>query len=112
MYKLIPLHDFREVAETVDCCLTWIGRAGDIAAVLDVNTKLRDRLDEASDAQGFRTHTGTQRARSDVSGCANQADAMRFHRADVACGRKWRETARRGMPLAADEQSANNMAYD
>ena len=74
--RAVPGGHFRQMAVAVDGRLPGVGRAIQIAAVLDLEALGLDDRTQAGDAQGFRSHGGA-RAGADVGGRADQRDAAR-----------------------------------
>ena len=77
VHRAVPGGHFRQMAVAVDGRLPGIGRAIQIAAVLDLEALGLDDRTQAGDAQGFRSHGGAARAGADVGGRSDQRDAAR-----------------------------------
>ena len=63
VHRAVPGGHFRQMAVAVDGRLPGIGRAIQIAAVLDLEALGLDDRTQAGDAQGFRSHGGRARRR-------------------------------------------------
>jgi len=82
-HRAIPRDDFRQMPVTLVRWLPRIDRAGQIAAVDDVQPVIDQRGGQAGDTQGFRPHRCTAMAGADIGGNAYQGNGW-----VIAHGRK------------------------
>ena len=106
VHRAVPGGHFRQMAVAVDGRLPGIGRAIQIAAVLDLEALGLDDRTQAGDAQGFRSHGGAARAGADVGGRSDQRDAARQGKGWSA----WRFSARGGLRKGRQNQAADGAA--
>ena len=73
--QLVPAHHLGQMPETIHGRLPGVGRAGQVAAVLDVQAQVGQRAGNTRHPQRLRAHARAQRPGTNVGRCPDQAHA-------------------------------------